>query len=106
MARHLGQTPAPFRKAFGVQWDIEADAWAIDASDGKGCPLLDARGGCRVHPVKPTQCRTFPFWDELLDDTQEWEAAQQYCPGIDAPDGRLYALTEIRALRRGAGSTT
>ena len=39
-------------------------------------------GGCAIHSVKPTQCRTFPWWPELLDDRREWKKTAQYCPGI------------------------
>ncbi len=24
-------------------------------------------GGCAIHPAKPTQCRIFPFWPELVE---------------------------------------
>jgi Fe-S-cluster containining protein len=43
-------------------------------------------GGCSIHPAKPTQCRTFPFWPDLLDDEAEWAATAAYCPGIGKGD--------------------
>jgi Fe-S-cluster containining protein len=39
-------------------------------------------GGCSIHPVKPTQCRIFPFWPELLESKREWAKAARYCPGM------------------------
>ena len=39
-------------------------------------------GGCSIHPAKPIQCRTFPFWPELVEDGAEWEATAARCPGI------------------------
>lgn len=39
-------------------------------------------GGCAIHPVKPTQCRTFPFWPELVETRTAWEQTGQRCPGI------------------------
>jgi len=39
-------------------------------------------GGCSIHPVKPTQCRIFPFWPELTDDKREWRKTAAWCPGI------------------------
>jgi Fe-S-cluster containining protein len=49
------------------------------------CPFLQSEG-CSVHPAKPTQCRTFPFWPELIEDEKELEAAAQWCPGIGKGD--------------------
>ena len=105
MAKHLGIGPTKFRQRFEVYWDLESDGWAIDVTDGSGCPLLDPAGRCRVHRVKPAQCRTFPFWDELLDDEDEWEEAKKYCPGLDAEGGRLYSFDQIQRLRGGVGRT-
>lgn len=48
---------------------------------GSKCPFLGAQG-CSIHPVKPTQCRLFPFWPELLDDKKEWIKTAEWCPGI------------------------
>jgi uncharacterized protein len=47
----------------------------------KQCPFL-LEDGCSIHPAKPTQCRTFPFWPELVEDREEWECAKRFCPGI------------------------
>src|SRR5215469_6382952 len=40
------------------------------------------QGGCSIHPAKPTRCRIFPFWPELVESRREWRKAGQYCPGI------------------------
>jgi Fe-S-cluster containining protein len=39
-------------------------------------------GGCSVHAAKPMQCRTFPFWPELLESRQAWHKTGKWCPGI------------------------
>ena len=39
-------------------------------------------GGCSIHAVKPTQCRAFPFWPELVESRQDWGNTAKYCPGI------------------------
>ena len=58
------------------------------------CTFL-AESGCTIHPAKPTQCRAFPFWPELVGDPAAWKATRAYCPGIGK--GRLIPLD--RALR-------
>lgn len=47
----------------------------------KQCPFLEEHG-CSIHPAKPTQCRTFPFWPELVEIPREWKRTSKYCPGI------------------------
>ena len=34
---------------------------------------------CSIYPVRPTQCRTFPFWDHFRDHVEE---AVSECPGV------------------------
>jgi len=38
--------------------------------------------GCSIHPAKPTQCRIFPFWPELVQSKREWNKTAGYCPGM------------------------
>lgn len=45
------------------------------------CTFLKS-GGCSVHPAKPLQCQTFPFWPELVDNKREWLKTANWCPGI------------------------
>ncbi len=47
----------------------------------KQCPFLES-GGCSIHPAKPTQCRTFPFWPEMVESRREWNRTARFCPGI------------------------
>jgi Fe-S-cluster containining protein len=51
-------------------------------------------GGCSIHPVKPTQCRIFPFWPELVDSRQKWNQTAAWCPGIGKGE-----LVQIEAAR-------
>ncbi len=53
-------------------------------------------GGCSIHPVKPVQCRIFPFWPELAADKREWRKAAAWCPGIGK--GELVQIEKARAL--------
>ena len=42
--------------------------------------LKDKR--CSIYDVRPTQCRTFPFWPSLMRNREEWEKAAKNCEGI------------------------
>lgn len=48
---------------------------------GKQCGFLKDKR-CSIHPVKPVQCRLFPFWPELVESRAEWNSAGEWCPGI------------------------
>lgn len=43
----------------------------------------DGTGGCKVHAVKPVQCRTYPYWPELIEYPDVWEHEATRCPGIN-----------------------
>lgn len=105
IAAHLGLTPERFRRKFCVRLDGASGEPYIHVASARGCPLLTPERRCSVHPVKPKQCTTFPFWDEMVEDRTEWEGAKAFCPGLDAPEGRLYTHPEITAIRRGHRGT-
>jgi Fe-S-cluster containining protein len=52
--------------------------------------------GCRIYPVRPVQCRTFPFWREYIRSPKGWAAAARRCPGID--QGPLHSAADIRRM--------
>jgi Fe-S-cluster containining protein len=62
------------------------------------CPFLGERG-CAIHPVKPTQCRAFPFWPELVRSRDAWKQAADYCPGIGA--GPLVTIETAQRIAAG-----
>ena len=60
--------------------------------------------GCTIYPVRPTQCRTFPFWPENIESPEAWQEEYDCCPGMGT--GRLYTQEEIETLATGTGETT
>lgn len=58
------------------------------------CTFLDPKSrGCTIYPVRPVQCRTWPFWPSNLVSRETWERAKSVCPGID--QGAFVPLAEI-----------
>jgi len=48
--------------------------------EGFKCIFFDTeKKQCGVYNVRPTQCRTFPFWEHFKNNIKEVE---QECPGI------------------------
>lgn len=63
------------------------------------CTFFDPRTRrCRIYPVRPGQCRTWPFWNMNLSTRQAWEQMCQGCPG--AGQGELIPFEEIEHRRQ------
>ncbi len=74
----------------------------VERKDNRDCVFLqpDGNGGrkCAIYPVRPRQCRTWPFWAVNLRDPGAWALAGMRCPGINR--GATYNLEEIERRRR------
>ena len=53
---------------------------------------------CAINQVKPAQCKSWPFWDSLLQSKKSWDEEAKTCPGMN--HGRLYSFTEIETFRQ------
>lgn len=61
------------------------------------CIYQDAETrGCTIYPVRPRQCRTWPFWNSNLASAADWKSIQQNCPG--AGHGNFVPLETIQHL--------
>jgi Fe-S-cluster containining protein len=59
------------------------------------CTFLDGNTRkCSVYPVRPAQCRTWPFWNSNLESPEAWAKAQTVCPGMG--QGALVQLETIQ----------
>lgn len=50
--------------------------------DDGPCVFLDENRRCRIYPARPLQCRTYPYWRELLQSEEAWLDEQRRCEGI------------------------
>jgi uncharacterized protein len=90
-ARFLGTTPRAFERKYVYR---TRNLRRLRVPSQGRCPFLEETG-CAIHPAKPTQCRAFPFWPELLDSRREWHKTGKYCPGIGS--GPLVQIGEAEA---------
>ncbi|MFO7965045.1 MAG: YkgJ family cysteine cluster protein [Desulfobacterales bacterium] len=72
------------------------DAYSVREDDRGRCLFYE--NGCRIYPVRPVQCRTFPFWFENLRSELTWRQVEKECPGIGK--GTLFSKEEILAILR------
>jgi Fe-S-cluster containining protein len=99
IAKHLNITPGELRRRYlrrvGVRTTI------IEHRTTKDCIFLreaDGQRRCAIYPVRPNQCRTWPFWPENLSDLNAWNEAGARCPGINF--GRYYSCEEIERIQK------
>ena len=68
---------------------------------GHDCVFLsrteNGKALCSIYPVRPVQCRTWPFWPENLASSAAWRRAAKTCPGIN--HGDYYPVEKIRIIR-------
>ena len=62
-----------FTKAKSVQWVLKNSQYQ--------CRFFK-NGKCGVYDARPTQCRTFPFWPENINENS-WDDLKSACPGVD-----------------------
>jgi len=93
IAHFLGLLPHEFRRRYTF---VDEYGWTQVVLDNR-CVFLDPeRGSCTIYPVRPLQCRTFPFWRDLVRDG-EWTAeARALCEGIGR--GKLHQIEDVEPL--------
>jgi uncharacterized protein len=77
-ASFLGMKPAAFERKYIYR---TRNRMRLRVPRLASCHFL-VEGGCGIHVAKPSQCRAFPFWPELLESKREWAKTARYCPGI------------------------
>jgi uncharacterized protein len=77
-AAYTGMAPAEFEAKYVYR---TKHLRRLRKPPDRQCPFLEATG-CSIHPAKPTQCRLFPFWPELVADRSLWDDTGRRCPGI------------------------
>jgi Fe-S-cluster containining protein len=59
---------------------------------------IEGEKRCLIYPVRPNQCRAWPFWSSNLISVDTWNEAAQKCPGINR--GELYTHQAVENLKR------
>lgn len=77
-AAFMGMTPRAFERKYVYR---TRHLLRLRKPRASQCHFLES-GACAIHPAKPTQCRLFPFWPELLESRTAWAAAGHTCPGV------------------------
>ena len=92
--RHMGLTTDWFKRRY-LRRTPEGDL-VINNQGGGRCVFLNKDNRCRVYADRPLQCRTYPFWPEVMKSRSMWRGEARRCEGID--QGQVVPVSRIRAL--------
>ena len=89
-AKHLKMTTSAFTKQY---CDIRDGVWHLkEDPKNPDCMFLKNKR-CSTYEARPTQCRTWPFWPEVMNPKSWQKEVASFCPGIGK--GRTWNKTEI-----------
>lgn len=92
LAKLRGMSLGRFRRQYTF---TDEYGWTQLVFRGKSCVFLDGKR-CTVYEARPTQCRTFPFWRELVKNGEWTDRARELCEGVGR--GRRYSKAEAEGL--------
>ena len=90
LAEHLGETVEQVRGLY-TRWTARGRTLREKANGD--CVFYDKNAGCTVYPVRPPQCRTWPFWESNVATPEAWAHTCEICPG--SGQGELIPVEEI-----------
>ena len=70
----------------------------VEKRTPEGGTIVMTRRGCSIYPVRPLQCRTWPFWPENLESEKDWDRASRKCHGMNAGK-RVFPREQIESIR-------
>lgn len=74
--------------------------YSLTERDNGDCVFLEDSGkgaACSIYPVRPLQCRTWPFWSANLTSAEAWNRSVETCPGINR--GKQHDFETVESIR-------
>jgi uncharacterized protein len=90
IAEHLGM---PAEEVRGLYTRPAQRGLTLRERANGDCVFWDRERGCTVYPVRPPQCRTWPFWESNVRTAEDWARTCSACPG--SGKGELFSAEEI-----------
>ncbi len=92
-AKHLNISVSTFTRQY---CDIKDGVWHLkEDPKNPDCMFLKNKR-CSTYEARPTQCRTWPFWPEVMNPKSWKKEVASFCPGIGK--GRLWTKEEIETI--------
>lgn len=99
----LGITAEQFRRTCARK--VGGRYTIIEQKPSNDCWFLkrDADGAkrCSIYSLRPSQCRTWPFWPGNIADSDSWAYAAERCPGVNR--GKMFTPEEVESRAKATG---
>ena len=94
IAHHLGLRVREFKRKYTF---VDEYGWTQLRFETERCVFLDPETqGCTIYAARPTQCRTFPFWRDMIGPDGRWtDDARELCEGLGR--GPTWPRREVEA---------
>ena len=79
LAESLELSSEQFRAAFTRT--LRGGAVSLREGRDGSCVFYGREHGCSVHPLRPRQCRSWPFWRGVAASQDSWSAGGRELPG-------------------------
>ena len=93
IAKSLNMSIPQFKKTHTHQ--IDGRTSLVEDPKNYDCVFLKERK-CQIYNLRPKQCRTFPWWQENVENRAAWKETAARCEGVNHPDSVLVPLGEIK----------
>jgi Fe-S-cluster containining protein len=94
LAAHFGTTPVEFERDHVRIVGVGRSLFERFNGD---CEFFDNQTrACGVYVARPTQCRTFPWWPQLIESRAAWQGVCEACEGARVTEP-IVSVEEIRA---------
>ena len=66
-------------------------------SSSKACIFIGSENRCRIYPVRPLQCRSYPYWPSVFESKAELLSHMKKCPGFNE---KISPISSLQIARR------
>lgn len=94
MARYLKISTLQFTKTYCQK---TKGYFHLREETGKPDCMFLKNKACSIYTARPTQCRTWPFWPEVLNAKTWAKEVASFCPGVNK--GKLFTAEEINKIQ-------
>lgn len=97
ISKKLEMEPEKFMKKY-ARWVPNLKKWSlIEKSLGEDfhCFFLSNGKTCDIYDVRPTQCKTYPYWPGVMKSEESWRDESIGCEGMRVPEAPLNSVEKI-----------